>query len=145
MRYLFALALVGLLLVTAAPAAYSLQADAPDKPCRVRKIYVESLGGSDDAEWFRRELQKQLKKKRFTLASKASDAEGVLTGSFSFTGSGREGKVAFDSGELKDASGARLWHGNFYFTRRDSRSFPSRHAIKDAASNVASNLRDACR
>ena len=133
MRYLFASALVVLGLASTSTAAHSPQGGSPDKQCRVRSIYVESLGGSDDAGWFRRELQKQLKKKRFTLAAKAGDAEGVLTGRFSFEGSSREGKVAFDSGELRDASGARLWHGNFYYTRRDSRSFPSRHAIKDAA------------
>ena len=144
MRSFLAVVLVSLGLSSATLAASSLQGDSHDKPCRVRRIYVAELGGSDEAERFRRELQRQLKRRRFTLAAQADEAEGVLTGKFSFTGSDRDGKIVFDPAELKDRAGERLWHANFYFTRRDRLSFLSGGNIKHAASQVAANLRGAC-
>ena len=145
MRYLLAAVLVSLGLSSATLAASSPQTDPPDKPCRVRRIYVAGLGGSEEAERFRRELQRQLKRRRFTLAAQAEEAEGVLTGKFSLTGSDRDGKIVFDPAELKDRTGARLWHGNFYITHRGRLSFLSGGNIKDAASKVAANLQGACR
>lgn len=145
MRYLLAAVLVGLGLSSANLMADASQGDSPDKPCRVRTIYVAGLGDSDEAERFRRELQRQLKRRRFTLASQAGEAEAVLTGKFSFTGSDRDGRIVFDPAELKDRTGGRLWHGNFYFSRRDRLSLLSGGNIKHAASAVAANLRGACR
>jgi hypothetical protein len=144
MRYIFALMLVSLWLNSTAPAVSPTQGEPPDQPCRVRRIYVAGLGDSEGAERFRRELQRQLKNRRFTLATKAEEAEGVLTGKFSFTGSDSEGTVAVDPTELRDQTGARLWHGNFYFTRKGRMSLLSGGNIKDAARKVAANLRGAC-
>jgi hypothetical protein len=144
MRYFFAVVLVSLGISSVALTASYPQTDSPDKPCRVRRIYVAALGDSDEAERFRQELKRQLTRRRFILAAQAEDAEAVLTGNFSFTGSDRDGKVVFDAAELKDGAGARLWHGNFYFTRRGRMSLRSGGSIKDAASKVAANLRGAC-
>jgi hypothetical protein len=144
MRYFFAVALVSLGLSSAALSSGPLQTDAPDKPCRVRRIYVAGLGDTAEAERFRRELERQLKRKRFTLAARAEDAEAVLTGKFSFTGSDRNGKLVFDPAELRDGGGARLWHGNFYFTRGSRLSLLAGGNIKDAAGKIAANLRGAC-
>jgi hypothetical protein len=112
----------------------------------VRKIYVAELGQSDEAERFRRELMRQLTRKRFTLAARAEEAEGVLAGKFSFTGEDRNGKLVFDPAELRDRGGALLWQSSFYFTRRSrGLSKLSDGNIKDAAGKVAANLRGACR
>jgi hypothetical protein len=145
MRHLVAAVLVSLGLSSATLAASFPQSSSPDKPCRVRRVYVAELGDSGEAGRFRRELQRQLQRRRFTLAARAEEAEGVLTGKFSLTGSDRDGKIVFDPAELKDRAGARLWHGSFYFTHKGRLSFLSGGSIKDAASKVAANLRGACR
>jgi hypothetical protein len=124
------------LLGPATLSASSLQSNAPDGPCRAKRIYVAELGESGEVERFRRELKRQLARKKFVLVARAEDADGVLAGRFSHSGSGRESKLAFESGELKDGRGERLWHGNFYFTRA---------SIKSVASAVSANLRNACR
>src|SRR5690348_2145173 len=115
MRHLLTAAMLITLLGPTTPA--HLRKGAPDKPCRVRKIYLAESGKSDEEERFRQELKKQLARKKFVLVALADEADGILAGQFSHTGSGRESKLAFESGELKDAQGERLWHGNFYFTR----------------------------
>ena len=146
MRYLFAAVLVSLVLSPATTSAHPPQAASAGQPCRVRKIYVAELGQSDEAERFRRELRRQLTRKRFTLAARAEEAEGVLAGKFSFTGGDRDGKLVFDPAELRDRSGALLWHSSFYLTRRNrGLSLLSGGNIKDAAGKVAANLRGACR
>jgi hypothetical protein len=112
----------------------------------VRRIYVAELGQSDEAERFRRELRGQLTRKRFTPVAGAEEAEAVLTGKFSFNGDDHNGQLVFDPAELRDGSGALLWHGSFYFTRRKKGlSLFSGGNLKDAASKVAANLRGACR
>lgn len=145
MRYLLTLVLLSLWVGPAAVAAGRAQNETADQPCRVRRIYVAELGGSDEAERFRKELRRQLKRRHFSTAERAEGAEAVLTGKFSAAGDDRSGKVSFEGGELKDAGGARLWHGSFYFTRNSRLSVLSGGAIKGAAGQVASNLRDACR
>lgn len=146
MRYLFAAVLVSLGLSSATTSAHPSKAGPPGQPCRVRKIYVAELGQSDEAERFRRELRRQLTRRRFTPAARAEEAEAVLTGKFSFTGSDRDGQLVFDPAELRDGGGALLWHSSFYFTRRKrGPSLLSGGNIKDAAGKVAANLRGACK
>ena len=146
MRYLFAAVLVSLVLSSATTLAHPPQAASAGQPCRVRKIYVAELGQSDEAERFRRELRRQLTRKRFTLAARAEEAEAVLAGKFSFTGDDRNGKLVFDPAELRDRGGALLWHSSFYLTRKNKGpSLLSGGNIKDAAGKVAANLRGACR
>jgi hypothetical protein len=146
MRYIFAALLASLVLSSATTLAHPPQAVSAGQPCRVRKIYVYELGKSDEAERFRRELSRQLTGKRFTLVARAEEAEAVLAGNFSFAGDDRNGKLVFDPAELRDRSGALLWHGSFYFTRRNrGLSLLSGGNIKDAAGKVAANLRGACR
>jgi len=145
MRHLFAAVLAGLVFSPATTLAYPLQAVSAGQPCRVRKIYVAELGQSDEAERFRRELMRQLTRRRFTLVARAEEAEGVLTGKFSFTGDDRDRKLVFDPAELRGGRGALLWHGSFYLTRRKrGPSLLSGGNIKDAAGKVAANLRGAC-
>jgi hypothetical protein len=144
MKYLIAVALVSLGLSTAARSADRPQTDSPDQPCRARRIYVAGLGDSAEAERFRRELQRQLKRRRFTLAAKAEEADGVLTGKFSFSGSDSDGKLVFDPAELRAGAGTLLWHSSFYFTRRGKVSLLSGGNIKDAAGKVAASLQGAC-
>ena len=145
MRYLFAAVLLSLGLSPAAILARPLQTDSPKMPCRVRRIYVAELGQSDEAERFRQELKRQLKKKRFTAVARAEEAEATLAGQFSYTGSDRNGKLALDPAELRDGSGALLWHSSFYFTRQNrGASLLSGGNIKDAAGKIAATLRGAC-
>ena len=146
MRYLLATVLVSLVLSSASASAHPPQAVSAGQPCRVRKIYVAELGQSEEAVRFRRELMRQLTRKRFTLTARAEEAEAVLAGKFSFTGEDRDGKLVFDPAELRDRSGALLWHSSFYLTRRNrGLSLLSGGNIKDAAGKVAANLRGACR
>src|SRR5919198_4388424 len=138
MRYLFAAVLVSLVLSPATALAHPPQAGSPGQPCRVRKIYVAELGQTDEAERFRRELRRQLTRKRFTPAARAEEAEAVLAGKFSFTGSDRDGQLVFDPAEVRDGSGALLWHSSFYLTRRNrGLSLLSGGDNKDAARKVA--------
>ena len=146
MRYLLAAVLVTLWLSSAAVLARAPQAAAPGQPCRVRRIYVAELGQTDGAGRFRRELMRQLTRRRFTPVARAEEAEAVLTGKFSFNGGDHNGQLVFDPAELRDGSGALLWHSSFYFTRRNKGlSLFSGGNIKDAAGKVAANLRGACR
>lgn len=146
MRHLFAAVLVSLGLCSAAILARAPQAGSHGQPCRARRIYVAELGGSDEAERFRQELRRQLARRRFTAAARAEEAEAVLAGKFSFTGSDRDGQLVFDPAELRDGGGALLWHSSFYFTRKSKGpSLLSGGNIKDAAGKVAASLRGACR
>src|SRR5262245_54595399 len=133
MRHRFAMALLLSSLISLVPvSAKSVQSDAPDKPCQAKKIYLAESGKTDEQERFLQELKRELAKKKFVVVLRSEDADGILTGQFSHTGSGRESKLAFESGELKDGRGERMWHGNFYFTRA---------SIGSVASAVAANLR----
>lgn len=137
MRHLFAAPIlllywVGLVTVFASPP----QSGNSDMPCQARRIYIDESRKADEEVRFRQELKRELTKKRFVVVARAEDADGTLSGLFSQTGSGRESKLAFESGELKDGRGGRLWHGNFYFTHASTRN---------VASAVAANLRDRCR
>ncbi len=146
MRYLLAAVLVSLGLSSATALARPARASSPGQPCRVRKIYVAELGQSDGAERFRRELRRQLTRKRFTPVARAEEAEAVLTGKFSFTGDDRTGKLVFDPAELRDRGGALLWHSSFYLTSRSrGLSLLGGGNIKDAAGKVAASLRGGCR
>ncbi len=136
MRHLFAMAmlatcLIGSLTLSASP----LQDGTSSHPCQARKLYVVESGQSDEEARFRQELRRQLVKKHFVLAARVEDADAVLMGTFSRRSSGRQSELAFESGELKDARGERIWHANFYFTNAH---------VGDVAAAVAANLRDTC-
>ena len=146
MRCLFAAALLSLGLSSATTLARSQQPGEPSQPCRARRIYVAELGQADGAERFRRELRRQLTRKRFVVVTRAEEADGVLTGTFSFTGGDRAGQLVFDPAELRDGGGALLWHSSFYFKHRSKGpSLLGGGNIRDGAGKVAANLRGACR
>ena len=144
MRYLIAAAIACLLLGGAASSANYAQDGAPDNPCRARKIYVAGFGESSEAGRFRRELERQLRGRGFTLVESGEEAEAVLTGELSFGGDDGNGRLAFERGELKDEAGKRLWQGDFYFERVSRRSFRGGGKVKDAASKIAANIGGAC-
>ena len=67
----------------------------------------------------------------------------MLTAAVSARGDSRSGEVHFENGVLKSTGGDLLWQGNFQYYYK--KSFFGRGIINSSASNVAKNIRDACK
>ena len=139
---LLAVSLLAVWLLPNGASADSAQDAGAGKPCRVDKIYVAELGDTDEAARFRRSLVERLSK-RFAVVERREDAEAVLTAAVTARGNGRNGEVIFENGALKSKEGDVLWSGNFQYHYK--KSFPGRGIISSAASDVAKNIRNACK
>jgi hypothetical protein len=73
------------------------------------KVYVGSMGHSDEAERFRMLVRTELEKLSIATVDNADDADAVLTGIIAVKVDER-GHATL---ELKDRSGKRLWSGDF--------------------------------
>ena len=139
---LLSVSLIALGFLPVSITADPIQDAGAHKPCRVRKVYVGELGGTDEAARFRRSLVERLSR-RFAVVERQEEADAVLTAAVSARGNGRNGEVVFENGMLKSREGDVLWQGNFYYHYK--KSFPGRGIINSAASDVAKNIRDACK
>src|SRR5437763_16082000 len=80
----------------------------------VQKIYVEDMGMSPEAARFRLLLEDQLSENGFVVVAKREEADAVLGGVISVSGSGIYGGPADISitARLISADGGRLWSTN---------------------------------
>jgi hypothetical protein len=105
----------------------------------VRKIYIDEMGKSDDAERFRLLVGEKLSEKGFTIVEKPDDADAILKGALA-TQLSQGTTKARASVYLKSVSGQSLWNEDygvrFVFG-------PHRDSIKLRAEDVANGLHDA--
>ena len=78
----------------------------------VRKIYIDDMGKSDDAERFRLLLREKLSDKKFTIVDDPNEADAILKGTLS-TQLAKGTTKARASVFLKSQSGATLWSDDF--------------------------------
>ena len=145
MRLTKALALI-LCLLAGATAAAAAASDNGNERARklpelrdVRRIYVGDMGTADEAERFRFLLEEELRKKGFTIAARAEEADAVLTGALSV-------RVLDDSTQarafvkLETSAGQRLWARDFGH-KLIFNPFTRREPTKRRAAEVAEGLR----
>ncbi len=105
----------------------------------VRKIFIDEMGKSDDAERFRLLLGEKLSEKGFTIVEKPDDADAILKGALA-TQLAQGTTRARVSVYLKSITGQSLWNEDygvrFVFG-------PHRDSIKLRAEDVANGLQDA--
>ena len=102
----------------------------------VKKVYVGSMGQSDEAERFRLLLQDELGKAGFTTTEDERTADAVLSGALSVRVYARE-SIARATVVLKTPDGVRIWEHDF----QPHFKFGARDTVKVRAHDVARALR----
>lgn len=103
----------------------------------VKKVYVGSMGQSDEAERFRLLLADELGKAHFATTEDAKTADAVLTGALSIRIYADE-SLARVTVVMKTPGGLRLWGKDFEPHQRWGRRTDT---VKMRAQDVAKNLR----
>lgn len=103
----------------------------------VKKIYVGSMGQSDEAERFRLLLVDELGKVGFSTVDDAKSADAVLTGALSVRVYADESRARVTV-ILKTTDGARLWGKDF---EPHIKIGGTRDSVKRRAEDVAKMLR----
>ncbi len=101
----------------------------------VKRIYVGSMGQSDEAERFKLLLADELEKAGFATTDDAKTADAVLTGVLSLRVYSDE-SLARVTAVLKTPDGARLWGRDF----EPHASFHRSDTVKLRAQDVAKTL-----
>jgi hypothetical protein len=106
----------------------------------VEKIYVGSMGETDEAERFRLLLEEELSAKGFTVVDRSEKAEAILSGALSVRVHDKKTRARVYV-KLETPEGVRLWGKDFgsRFTSPFNRTEP----VKLRAQDVANALRDA--
>ena len=105
----------------------------------IHRIYVGSMGQSDEAERFRMLLQDELGRAGFLTADSEQDADAILTGALAVRVYADE-SLARATVVLKDRGGARLWSNDF----QPRFHFGGKDTVKLRAQDVAKALKKAC-
>ena len=105
----------------------------------VEKIYVGSMGETDEAERFRLLLEEELSAKGFTVVDRSEKAEAILSGALSVRVHDKKTRARVYV-KLETPEGVRLWGKDFgsRFTSPFNRTEP----VKLRAQDVANALRD---
>ena len=93
----------------------------------VQRIRVGAMGETDEGARFRRLLEDELAKKRFTVVAQPEVADAVLTGAL-LPRSVSDSSLAGARVELQSPAGERLWGGDFR-----PRGVIFKHVVKDTA------------
>jgi hypothetical protein len=109
MKMSFATTLCAVIVLCMATATSFAQ---PSNLGSVKKIYVGSMGQSDEAERFQLLLSDELGKVGFSTIDDAKDADAVLTGALSVRVYADESRARVTV-VLKTTDGARLWGKDF--------------------------------
>ncbi len=102
----------------------------------VKKIYVGSMGQSDEAERFRLLLADELGKAHFATTEDAKTADAVLTGALSVRVYAEESRARVTV-VMKTPDGLRLWEKDF----QPHLKFGGADTVKLRAQDVAKTLR----
>src|SRR5688572_26999733 len=89
----------------------------------VQKIFIGSMGQSDEAERFRLLLEESLTKEKFIVVENEKDAEAILTGILTLRVYDKK-STARATVRLKNQASTLLWSGEFSpkisFSRKDT-------------------------
>ena len=105
----------------------------------LRKIYVGSMGETDEAARFRLLLEEELSKKGFTVIDGAEKADAILTGVLSVRVHDKKTRARVYV-KLTTPAGVRLWGKDF--GSRITSPFNRTEPVKLRAQDVANGLRD---
>lgn len=106
----------------------------------VQRIYIGSMGASDEAERFRLLLEESLTKERFTVVDKDSAADAILSGVLTVRVYDDD-SIARATVRLKNHSGTVIWSGDFQ--PKVSLFKRVKDTVKFRADNIAEALRKA--
>jgi len=121
------------------PPAAAAERESQSQLHLVRKIYVGSMGETDEAERFRLLLEEQLSGKGFTVVDRPEKADAILTGVLSVRVHDKKTRARVYV-KLSTPEGARLWGKDF--GSRLTSPFNRTEPVKLRAQDVANGLRD---